>query len=486
MATMKKSEKLLPNMLWSFGERISAQIVTLIVTIVLARILDPEHYSVVAIITLIITLANSFVTGGFGNSLIQKKDADDLDFSTTLIFSTVISVVFYIIMYLAAPLIANYYEMPEITIFTRVMSLRLILAAFNSIQQAYISKKKEFKKFFYSTLFGTLISGVVGVLMAYLGYGTWALVAQYLLNTTISTIILSFTCGWKPKLQFSFQRMKGLFSYGWKLLVAAVAESFYNEAQGLVLSKSYSPVELSYYSQGSKYPALFSNNIEVSMQKVLFQELSDQQNNIENVKKITRRTITILSFILVPIYYGIAACGDSLVKVLLADKWIECVKYMQVISFVFMFQPIAAAHNRALKAIGKSGIFLILTIIRYSIGVLLIAVTIVFIKQPIFVVISGLFAMLVLCITSGIVNIKHINYSINEQLNDTLRTFISGAVMFVAVYSFGMLNLNTLIKLIIQVIIGVVVYLAVSLLINKNTVQGMLSTAKKFCSRGSN
>ena len=192
------------GVIWRFGERVLAQLINFIVSIVLARVLFPEEYGIVAIVTIFITIADSFVTNGLGTSLIQKKNADDKDFSTIFHASFIISIFLYLILFFIAPVISKVYLNNDITLVLRIMGLRLPIAAINSIQQAYVSRKMIYKKFFYSTISGAIVSGIVGVVMALLGFGVWALVAQYLLNSIMGTIVLFIIIEWRPKLEFSF------------------------------------------------------------------------------------------------------------------------------------------------------------------------------------------------------------------------------------------------------------------------------------------
>ena len=223
---MVSSKKFVKNMIWSLLERSGAEIVTFIVSIVLARLLDPTVYGTIALITVITTILQVFVESGFGSALIQKKDADDLDFSTVFYFNVVMCLCLYALLYFCAPFIANFYEMPELTDVIRVLGVMIIISGLKNIQQSYVAKKMLFKKFFFSTLGGTITAAVVGIYMAIKGYGVWALVAQHLANVTVGTIILWFTVKWRPQLFFSFGRFKVLYRYGWKIFVASITTDF--------------------------------------------------------------------------------------------------------------------------------------------------------------------------------------------------------------------------------------------------------------------
>ena len=238
--------KIIGGLIWTYGERTFAQLVSLVVTIVLARLVMPAEFGVITIATVFITLADTFAISGMGTSLIQKKDADHLDFSTVFYFNIVTSIILYGILFAVSGLIADFYYMPQLIPVLRVMGLRIPIAAINSVQQAYVSRTLQFKKFFFATLGGTVFSGILGIILAYSGYGVWALVAQFMSNTIIDTIVLWFTVRWRPRLEYSHQRMKGLFSFGWKVLTTSLLINIYSNIQDLIIGKKFSSEDLAY------------------------------------------------------------------------------------------------------------------------------------------------------------------------------------------------------------------------------------------------
>lgn len=252
MNTNNSGNKIVTGMIWRFGEKITAQAVSFIVSIILARLLMPEDYGVVAIVNVFIAIAEIFVTSGLGTSLIQKKDADDLDFSTVFWCNLVLSSFLYIIVFVLAPMIARFYSMPLLTPVLRIFSLRLPISAVNSIQNAYVSRKMDFRKFFFATLIGTVVSAIVGIVMAYNGFGVWALIAQYLTNSIIDTIVLFTIINWHPRFEFSSYRAKPLISYGWKILATDFIGTVFNQLNSFIIGKEYTSADLAYYTQGKK------------------------------------------------------------------------------------------------------------------------------------------------------------------------------------------------------------------------------------------
>lgn len=471
-------KKTLTNFIWRFLERCGAQGVTLIVSIVLARLLNPEIYGTVALVTVFTTIMQIFVDSGMGNALIQKKDADDLDFSSVFYFNILMCSVLYLIMFFAAPFIAAFYKIPELTAVVRVLSLILIISGVKNVQQAYVSRHLMFKKFFFSTLGGTIGAAIIGIAMAYLGFGVWALVAQMLFNTTIDTLILWITVKWRPKKMFSIQRLKSLFSYGWKLLVSGLLDTVYNNVRQLIIGKIYTKSDLAYYNNGKKYPEYLVSNINTAIDSVLLPTMSNEQEHPERVKSMTRRAIKTATFIIMPLMVGFAVCSKQLVSLILTDKWLPAVPFMQIFCISFAFYPIHTANLNAIKAMGRSDLFLKLEIIKKSIGVVTIIIAVKF------GVMAMAYSMLVTSFISQVVNSwpnkKLLNYSYLEQVKDMLPQIGLSLLMGIIVYFVSFLHLNSLITLLIQVPIGVIVYWLFSKLLHIESYEYIVGMLKNF------
>ena len=456
MGSDNGNSKFVSNFLWRFLERCGAQGVTLIVSIVLARLLDPNVYGTVALVTVFTTIMQIFVDSGMGNALIQKKDADDLDFSSVFYFNMLMCSALYLIMFFAAPFIAAFYKMPELTAVVRVLSLILIVSGVKNVQQAYVSRHLMFKKFFFATLGGTVGAAVVGILMAYCGFGVWALVAQMLFNAVVDTVILWITVKWRPKKMFSLSRLKSLFSFGWKLLVSALIDTVYNNVRQLIIGKVYTKSDLAYYNNGKKYPEYLVNNINSAIDSVLLPTMSNEQNNPERVKSMTRRAIKTAIFIIMPLMIGFAVCARPIVSLILTDKWLPAVPFVQIFCISFAFYPIHTANLNAMKAMGRSDLFLILEIIKKAIGVVTIIIALKF------GVMAMAYSMLVTSFISQVINAwpnkKLLNYSYLEQVKDMLPQIVLSLIMGIIVYIVSWLNLANYITLLIQVPLGIIVY----------------------------
>lgn len=472
------NKSVLSNFIWRFLERCGAQGVTLVVSIVLARLLDPNVYGTTALVTIFTTIMQIFVDSGMGNALIQKKDADDLDFSSVFYFNIVMCSVLYLIMFFLAPFIAKFYNLPELTAVVRVLSLILIISGVKNVQQAYVSRHLMFKRFFFATLGGTIGAAVVGILMAYFGFGVWALVAQMLFNTTIDTLILWITVKWRPKKMFSMQRLKSLFSYGWKLLISALLDTVYNNIRQLIIGKVYTKSDLAYYNNGKKYPEYLVSNINTAIDSVLLPTMSNEQNHPERVKSMTRRAIKTATFIIMPLMVGFAVCSRQLVSLILTDKWLPSVPFMQIFCISFAFYPIHTANLNAIKAMGRSDLFLKLEIIKKSIGVVTIIIAIKF------GVMAMAYSMLITSFISQVVNSfpnkKLLNYSYLEQVKDMLPQIILSLVMGAIVYAVTFLKLSSVITLVIQIPVGVFVYWVGSKLFHIESYEYIVGMLKNF------
>lgn len=462
---MKKEsikESIISGLLWKFAERIGAQGVAFIVNIILARLLCPEDYGLISLITIFLAVSSVFIQSGFGTSLIQKKDADNIDFSTVFYFNILMSLIFYFLLYIIAPYISKFYNEPTLTPIVRVMSISLIISAVNNIQHAYVSKTMQFKRFFYSTLIGTILSGFVGVGMAYMGFGVWAIVAQQLFNSLVDTIILWFTVKWRPQLVFSIERLKGLFSFGWKLLISGLIDTLYTNIYGLLIGKIYNPSLLGLYNRGEQFPSLIVTNINGPIQSVLLPALSEEQDNKERLKAMVRRAIVTSSFIIYPMMIGMAAVAKPMIMILLGERWLGCVFILQISCITLAFWPIHTANLQAINAVGRSDIFLKLEIIKKVLGISVLVISIPF---GINVMVIGRACLgFVGTIINAFPNKKLLEYSFVEQWKDLIPSLVLSLFMGVVVMSVELLGFSSYITLLIQIPVGAITYFGLAYL----------------------
>lgn len=436
--------------------------ITTVVSVVLARILMPEDYGIITLVTIFITICDVFVSSGFGQALIQAKDADDTDFSSVFYASLVISAVLYAIVFFIASPIAAFYGNELLAPVLRVMGLRIPIAAINSIQQAYVARRLQFRKFFFATLAGSIVSGAVGIFMAYKGYGVWALVGQYLTNAVMNTVVLWIIVKWRPKLLFSFGRLKHLLSYGWKLLVSGLLDTGCSELYSLVIGKQYTSEDLAYYDKGQQFPKLIATSVTGSFDSVLLSSMSKVQDDKEKVKQATRKSIRLSSYILIPCMMGLACVAEPFTKVVLTDKWLPMVPFLQIMCFVYAFYPIHTANLNALKAVGRSDLFLILEIVKKVVGIGILLATMWF--GVLWIAIGSVFSTVASALINAFPNRKLLHYGYLEQIKDLLPAIGLSALMGVPVYFMSYLPLNTLLVLVLQIIVGIALYVSFSAL----------------------
>lgn len=474
-------KKAISSLIWRFLERCGAQGVSFIVSIVLARLLEPEVYGTIALISVFTAILQVFVDSGMANALIQKKDADELDFSSVFFFNLTMCLALYLLLFFCAPLIASFYNNAELIPVIRVLGITLLISGVKNVQQAYVSRTMQFKRFFFATLGGTIGAAVVGIAMAYIGFGVWALVAQTLFNSMTDTVILWITVKWRPRLLFSFRRLKGLLNYGWKLLVSGLLHTIYINLRSLMIGKFYTAQDLAYYEKGQSFPSFVVTNINSSIDSVLLPTMSGVQDNRETVKAITRRSIVTSSYLMWPMMVGLAAVAKPLVLLLLTEKWLPAVPFLQITCFALGLEPLQTANLNAIKAMGRSDIFLKLEIVKKA-----IAITILFLFMRfgvLAIAVSGLVYSVIAAIFNSYPNRKLLGYSYFEQIRDILPSFLLALVMGAVIYLITLIPMPTVLILTVQILVGVIIYAGVSCVLKLEPFFYILNTIKQFKGR---
>lgn len=477
--------KVISSLFWKLMERGGTQGVQFIVQVVLARLLLPEEYGIISLTTIFIAIANVFIQQGFGTALVQRKNIKEEEISTVFFLNLLVAFILYFIIFLISPIVAAFYEQPILTNVLRVLALSLFLGAINSVQNAIVARRMQFKRFFYSSLSGIIISGIIGIIFAYKGFGVWALVVNQILNLLISTIVLWFTVKWRPKLVFRIKEIKELFSFGWRVLCSSFIDTVYNEMYGLVIGKVYSSEMLGYYNRGQQFPKIIATNLDSSISTVMLPTLSSQQDNRNTVKNIMRRAIMTSSFLVFPTMIGLAAIAEPMVKIVLTDKWLNCVHFIQMLCISYVFLPVHTSNLQAINAIGRSDIFLKLEIIKKTLGVVFLLIGLKF----------GIYVLVALKIVHSLIstfinsypNRKLLNYSFKEQMKDIMPAFILSIVMGIVVYSISFIKISNIILLIIQIIIGILFYMSLAYYFKLESFMYIVTTIKDiFNSRKQN
>lgn len=459
-------------------EQLSAQGIQILVSIIIARLLLPEEYGLYILVFVFISFAQAIIQSGFNVALIQKKDTDEVDFSSVFYLNLLIAFVLYVILYLAAPFIATFFENPRLVIIIKILSITLFLGVFISIQNAVVARNMQFKKMFISSLGAVLVSGTVGVTLAYTHFGVWALVGQHLSYQLVLILILFFTIKWRPKLLFSFKRIKILFSFGWKLLVSGLIDSVDTNLRNLIIGKLFNPAILSFYSKGNQFPSLIVSNINGSIQQVMLPALSSHQDNRPRVKEMVRRSIKTSTLIIFPMMVGLAVIAEPLIRILLTEKWLPTVPFLQIFCAIYALWPIHTANLQAINALGRSDIFLKLEIVKSSGSLVILAISIPF----------GIYAMALAGLVGGILaafinaypNKQLLNYSAQEQLRDIIPPMLLSLIMGGIIYSIHWLGMHAIPTLLLQIILGVVVYVGLAKIFKLESYTYVLLTLKNY------
>ncbi len=459
-------KKVTGGMFWTFAERFFAQSITAIVAIVLARVLSPEDYGIISIVMVLISIGDIFATNGIGNALVQKKEIHSIDYDSAFHLNVTVSVIIYAIIFLVAPYVSAFYNMEILTPVIRVMGIRIPIAAANSVQQAYVRRKMKFKFFFFATLGGTVISGIAGVVSAYLGMGVWALVIQYLANVIIDTCVLFLLNGWRPAFRFSSVSAKESFAFGWKLLVSELIATFGNKLKILLVGYSFGTADLAYYEQGNRYPSLLTTNVNVAINQVMLPVFSQSQDDLVQMKNMLRRTIQIGFFFLGPILIGFAVVSDNFVRLLLTEKWMGCLPYMKIFCIYFLTRPMEAATAQALQAVGRTDLGLYKMVIVNVMALICLAVAILYFHSVFLLACSSLLTMTVSMVINMHFAYKILNYRILEQLRDLIIPIVPSVMMGGVVGAIGCVDLPLGITFCVQIMIGIISYITFAWIFN--------------------
>lgn len=458
MADAEMKQKVVKGLFWKLLENGGAQGVQFVIAILLARLLTPSEYGVVGIIMIFITIANVFVQNGFSTALIQKKQADQVDFSSVCWFELALALGLYGVLWLAAGPIAEFYEIQVLKPIVRVLAFVLFPGAVISVQTAYVSRNLEFKGLFLSTLAASLISGAISIWMAYSGWGVWAMVGQQLSYYLALMGALFAAVSWKPRLCLSMRRIGEMFSFGWKLLCASLLDTIFNNLYGLLIGKIYNEELLGSYNRGEQFPKLIASNLGAAIQAVLLPAFSAKQEDLGQVRQMVRRAVRLSSFVVLPMLMGLFGVADTLVLALLGGDWLVCVPFLRIMCISYCFWPIHITNLQAINALGRSDVFLKLEIVKkiLSLGALLVGM-----RYSVYVMVGLKAFQDFLCtFVNAAPNRKLLKYGIFHQWMDVMPPAALSAVMCVAVMAAGGLmgEISVWLKLILQIFWGAAVY----------------------------
>ncbi len=439
----------------SFIDSIASQGITFVVGLVLARLLTPDDYGLIGIITIFIQVFNSIVDSGFSNALIRKTDATDKDYNTVFVSNMVVSVILCLILFFCSPLIANFFERPLLTALLKVMSCIVIVNAFAIIQRTLLVKRIDFKTQTKISVISSVTSGVIGIGMAMKGLGVWSLVGQQISRQFLNTIFLWVYAKWYPKLQFSVESFKELFGFGWKLLVSGLIDTIWREIYQVVIGKCYSPATLGQYTRAHQFGSICSSNLNTIIQRVSYPVLSSIQDDKVRLKAGYKRIIRISMLLSFTLTLGMGACAKSMILVLIGDQWLPAVPFLQILCFSMMMYPLHSLNLNMLQVQGRSDLFLKLEIIKKCIAIipLCLGIWVDIYYMLIGSVFTGFFAYYLNAYYSG----PALDYSIKEQVKDVLPSFGVAMTMALIVYAMSYIKISPFLLFPLQILFGAII-----------------------------
>lgn len=477
------SRTVINSMIWKLLERLSSQLVSFVISIVLARLLMPEDYGIIAIVLVFISFANVIIDGGLNTALIQKKHASQVDFSTIFWFCLALAIVVYVILFVAAPIIAHFYENDLLVPVLRVLCLIVFFNSFNSIQRAYVARHMLFQKLFYINAVSLVISGSLGITMAYLSFGVWALVAQSLSNAMICCFFMWYSIQWRPTCVFSNTSFRSLFDFGWKIFLTNLIVSIYNNIRSLLIGKVYNPTSLAYFDRGRTLPDLIVYNVTSTLNAVLLPAFSEEQDNIQRVKQMMRRSIKVSYFVLCPLLIGFIVTAKDVVLLLLTEKWLPCVPFIQIFCIAYILTPVQNVNMTTIQSLGYSSITLKLEIIKKILEAVILVISFLI---NVYAVAWGIVVYNFLCIFINLQpSRKLVNYGTWEQIKDIIP--IVGLSLFMGgiVYMLGLFDIPSIYRLSLQIVCGATIYYSLCRIVKLDSLTYVLNYCRGLVRRGS-
>ncbi len=485
MSQQSLKEKTIKGTMWSAIDNVSSYGVAFVISIVLARLLSPEDYGLLGLVAIFTTVCNAIIGGGLVSALIRKKNPTDDDYNTAFILNFGMSLVLYAVLFLCAPWIARFFGRPELISLTRVTSFTMVIGALAIVQGVRLTKRIDFKTQTKITLIASVTSGAIGIILAVLGLGVWALVVQGIVSTLMRTILLWYFNHWTPSLHFSRRSFDELFGFGWKMMLSGIIDSFWTQLYQVIVGKYYSPATLGQYTRAKHYSQLFSSNLTSVIQKVTFPVLSEIQDEKERMISAYRKIIKMTMFLTFALMFALGAVSEPLIYCLIGEKWHEASTYLPLICLIGSFYPLCAINLNMLMVQGRSDLFLKLEIIKKMFGM-----------GPMFIgAFVGIIPMLCASVITSIVSYflnsyypgKLLGYSSWMQIKDIAQSFFISVSMAAVVFILKYLPISNWFILPIQIVVGIVVFLALCRLANSSEYKEMrsllLSALGKFVSR---
>lgn len=460
MAEQGLKDKTVKGVIWSAVERLSVQSIFFVITIIMARILTPNDYGLIGLLAIFIEVSQALIDSGFAQALIRKQNRTEVDTCTMFYFNIVVSGILYIILWFIAPLVADFYESPLLCPVMRVVCTTVFFNSFGLVQRALLTIKLDFKTQMKSSFIAAILSGIIGVGMAYRGFGVWAIAAQQLSNHGINTVLLWFFTKWRPKLLFSWISFREMFGYGSKLVAASILNTVYNNIYQIVIGKVFTPDSLGHYTRAKQFADFPSSNLANVIQRVTFPVLCGLQNNDLKLRNAYIKVLRMIAFLLFPIMCGLAGVASPLIRLLLGDKWLFCSTLLPIICFTFMWNPIHSLSLNLLQVKGRSDLFLKLEIIKKIFGVTVLAVTIKF--GLLVMCYAGIFATIVCLYVNTFYTGKLIGVGFISHFKEILKVLILSMLIYLGLLLLQLVITDNLVYLLIAVSSAIVTYVGVT------------------------
>ncbi len=460
-------------------ERVGVNAIGLVVSVILARLLEPEILGIVVLAESVILLFSVIATYGFGNSLIQNKHANEVDISTAFFSSLMMAALLYIFVFIMAPFIEDYfgYKDYEFASVIKVLGLSLFPTSIKSIQQAIVAKRMKFEYFFYTSLITLLLSGIIGISMAWSGFGVWAVVAQFISSETTNMLILALLLRWTPEWSFSQRSLQWIWAYGWKLILVGVINVLYSQIRSFVIAKRYSSMDLAFYSKGLKFAQIVPENLSEALMAVLFPAFSNyavDQDLLGSMRKSIRTSV----FIVFPLILGLFSIADNLIVIILTPKWADSIPYLRIFCVSYIFYTIEQIIDQSIKAMGRSGTFLFINLIKRGIGIICLLITF---NKGVFAIAVGFMAsMIINYVINMYVSNRVLSYKFMDQFKDIYKELLISLLMVAACFSVNCFNIPIFMRMIWQIVMGAIVYIGVSVILKSESLEYIQATIKEY------
>lgn len=480
---MSLKDMTVSSLFWKLLERCGRAVVELAVQIVMARLLAPEEFGALAIMLVFVNVGNVVVQSGLNTSLVQAEEIDEIDLSTVFWLSFGASAVLFAVVFVAAPAIAGFYAMSHIVWPLRALGILLLVTAFNSVQTAIVQRRLQLRKVFNATIVAVIVSGIAGICVALAGAGLWALVLQQLVYQLANCFVLGLQVKWFPSFVFDGARARKHFGYGWKLLASGLLDQGYQSLSDLIIGKQFSASSLGLVSQGKKYPQAVGSMLDGAIQPVMLSAVSRVQSDVTQVKRLVRRALKTSTFLIVPSMTTFAVAAEPIVGLLLGEKWLPCVPFLQMYCFVYALLPIHTTNLQALNGMGRSDLFLKLELIKKAYGICFILFAAFVLRDVYLMVTMYMITGVISTFVNAYPNKRVVGYSYSEQLRDIAPSFALSVVAGGLALFCGSFVLNGALRILVDAVVMTVVYLGLAKLLHIESLEYLVATAAEMLGR---